>query len=215
MDVTASRGEFFVGMFQQSGAEYAWDKKNRALIVSGKRQYPTRVTTYQGDFIEAVDQKTGDLLAEGGDGDWFYIPEGKKPVILRFKKLPAPKLTRAKIDKARKETTVHVAAQQRHDSGPFNFGASYEDGTLQNVIDSLLAMKAGIPKAHRAKARCEIDSEGGYEGSHYASIKVSYVRPETDEEVIARVQIESERSRLAMLRDKAELSRLSQKLAVA
>jgi len=82
--------------------------------------------------------------------------------------------------------TETVVSQERYDDGPFYFGASYEDGSLDRIIASLIAIRETIPAEYRDSARCEIDSESGYEGSHYASIEVSYSRPETAEETLER-----------------------------
>ena len=43
-----------------------------------------------------------------------------------------------------------------------------------------------IPEEHRATAKIEIDSVGGYEGEHYARIQIYYDRPETDDEMAER-----------------------------
>lgn len=43
-----------------------------------------------------------------------------------------------------------------------------------------------IPAEFRKTARIEFDSASGYEGCHYAEIKITYERPETAEEVAAR-----------------------------
>jgi hypothetical protein len=82
--------------------------------------------------------------------------------------------------------TETVVDQEQFDSGPFNFGASYTDGSLDQVIESLLAIRKLIPEQFRASARCEIDSTSGYEGSHYPHIEVNFVRPETAKETAAR-----------------------------
>lgn len=211
MDITAADGKFLVGMLGIGGWEYEWNKKDGSLVFWGKRPYPLNVTTFRGDFIEAVDE-AGTVVAEGGDGDWFYVEVTEKKTTLRFKKLAVPALTATEINKARVSKTITVVSQERHDDGPFCFGAGYEDGTLAAVIDSLTKIRDSIPKRYRAKARCEIDSESGYEGSHYASINVSYDRPETDAEVIERLTIESERARIEQRKDRANLAALKAKL---
>lgn len=43
-----------------------------------------------------------------------------------------------------------------------------------------------IPPEHRATAKIEIDSAGGYEGSHYGHIAIYYYRLETDDEMADR-----------------------------
>ena len=83
-------------------------------------------------------------------------------------------------------TKVTIVDQERYDGGPFEFGSSYESGSLNRVIDSLLAIKEQIPAEYRDIARCEISSSGGYEGSHFASIEVNYERPETPDETVDR-----------------------------
>lgn len=74
----------------------------------------------------------------------------------------------------RRTVVVTVATQEQYDDGPFCFGASYEPGSLDAVIESLQAVKASVPPEYRAAATCEIRSVGGYEDSHYAMITVEY-----------------------------------------
>lgn len=66
----------------------------------------------------------------------------------------------------------------------------YEDGFPPGKLPDFMAWLAEhinrIPEEYRASAEIEIDSRGSYEDSHYATIKISYVRPETDEEWDAR-----------------------------
>jgi hypothetical protein len=54
----------------------------------------------------------------------------------------------------------------------------YKDGTLDEVIKSLLAIREMVPAEYRDSARCGIDSVGSYEDSHYATIEVSYIHSE-------------------------------------
>jgi hypothetical protein len=49
-------------------------------------------------------------------------------------------------------TTVTVVSQAQYDSGPFDFGASYKDGTLDEVIKSLLAIREMVPAEYRDSA---------------------------------------------------------------
>lgn len=63
-----------------------------------------------------------------------------------------------------------------------------------------------IPKEYRGAAKIEFDSVGGYEGSHYAHIDISYVRPETDNETKAR---EAEEQRLQEAQKAHELRTLA------
>lgn len=84
-------------------------------------------------------------------------------------------------------TAVYVVDQEKHDRrGPFEFGAGYADGSLNAVIDSLIAIRGSIPVEYRERARCDIGSTSGYDGEHYAHIKVLYFRPETADETAER-----------------------------
>lgn len=210
MDIWATNDGFAVGMMRFGEWEPKWNKKDKSLSITGKREHHISVETGRGIFIECLDDG-GKLLMDGGDGHWFYVPPGEATVTLRHKKLPEPELTAAAINKARKSTTVYVAHQQQYDGGPFTFGASYTDGSLDEVLASLQKIRDSIPKQYRAKARCAIDSKGGYEGSHYASIEVSYERPETDEEVIERVKIDTERQRLKSNEELSQFKKLRAK----
>lgn len=87
------------------------------------------------------------------------------------------------VNGAALRVVVSVVNQEQYDGGTFDFGNSYEDGTLDRVLASLNSIRDQIPEEFRSTARCEIESRSGYEGSHYASIAVSYTRPATTEEV--------------------------------
>lgn len=45
-----------------------------------------------------------------------------------------------------------------------------------------------IPPEYRDNAKVEIDATGGYEGSYYATIEITYERSETDAEYAARLE---------------------------
>jgi hypothetical protein len=75
---------------------------------------------------------------------------------------------------------IEVHSQEEHDGGTFVF-----NGTLDEVMASLNAIREKIPDPYRATAECEFGSVSGYEDSHYAQIYVFYVRPSTDEEEAA------------------------------
>lgn len=101
-----------------------------------------------------------------------------------------------------------VVAHSQFDEGRFNFGDNYSDGSLDLVIQSLLDIKNSIPEEYRASARCSIDSEGGYEGSHYATIEVTYVRPATDEEIEVYHRQQALRQAEQEAKERRELERL-------
>jgi hypothetical protein len=109
------------------------------------------------------------------------------------------------------QTTVYVVDQEQYESGPFAFGESYEDGSLKRVIESLIAIRESIPAEFRERARCEISSTGGYEGSHYATIEVSYERPETPEETANREENAGRARALADAKQRAEYDKLKAK----
>ena len=111
------------------------------------------------------------------------------------------------------KTRVVVLSQERYDAGAFNFGASYDDGTLDAVIASLAAIRDSIPEEYRAAARCGIDSTSGYEDSHYATIEVSYDRPATDEEIAAVVAREQASAAAVQAKELADFERLKAKFA--
>lgn len=73
------------------------------------------------------------------------------------------------------------------------FGAIFEDSsseeTLDSVIENLQAWRADIAEISEEfakNAKVEIDSVGGWEGEHHATIKISYRRPETEKEAAKR-----------------------------
>lgn len=90
-------------------------------------------------------------------------------------------------------TRVVVLYQSQYGGAPpvntdnkwFDFGSKYEDGSLNKVIDSLLTIRESIPDEYRATARCEISNDSEFDMT-YATIHVSYDRPETPEETAAR-----------------------------
>ncbi len=120
-------------------------------------------------------------------------------------------LSAEELDGLRKKVRVVVLEQEQHDGGPFNFGESYADGSFDEVLHSLIEIRESIPEEYRDKARCSVDSVGGYEGSHYAIIKVSYDRPETDDEVIVRIKGDMAAAAELEAREKRVLAKLQAK----
>lgn len=210
MDIFADGKTFMLGM-GLGDYKYAAAKDGSLVLTAGKHNYPLNVTTNRGTFLEVVD-KNGAVIQDGGDGSWLFLTLGKDPITLRYKTLATPKMDKRQIKKARKSTTVYVVRQQRYDTGPINFGASYENGSFLKVLNSFKAALANIPAKYRANACCQIDSEGGYEGSHYASVEITYNRPETDAEVLSRVKVEAEQNRLATENKKVQLKKLKSEL---
>jgi hypothetical protein len=79
---------------------------------------------------------------------------------------------------------------------------------LAEAIEWLQGILATIPEEHRDSAKIEIDSTGGYEGSHYATIEIEYSRPPTEADI-------AERKEAARKRAEQELAWAQQRLASA
>jgi hypothetical protein len=206
MDVTApGDGRFYVAMMPLGGFQYDWNKDGTLGVWStDKEPRPINVRTNRGVFVEAVDE-AGAIIASGGDGNWLWVPLSKKPVRLRYKTLPPAALTRAQLNKARRTVTRYVL-----DGSPYSDGVKLPD-TLTGLIKWTERLLAGIPAKSRAKASFTFDTSSSY-GESYAHVEVSYSEPETDAEVIARLQVEAERARIQEASERAELTRLQSKL---
>jgi hypothetical protein len=67
---------------------------------------------------------------------------------------------------------------------------------------------ASIPAEFRSTARIEFESASGYEGCHYAEIKITYERSETKEEIEARKSEAARRIEENKAFHRAQLARL-------
>lgn len=76
-------------------------------------------------------------------------------------------------------TKVTLFRQQRYDGEWMPENAEKAIKWLQNIV-------AQAPPKFRSAVKIEIDSESSYEGSHYASIEISYWRPPTAVEIAKR-----------------------------
>lgn len=77
-------------------------------------------------------------------------------------------------------TTVTVLSEASYDDDRvFNF-SDRADGSLDRLIDRLIAIRGTIPAEFRDVARCDIDSD--YESTS-VDIAISYHRPATDAEI--------------------------------
>jgi len=130
--------------------------------------------------------------------------------------VPKPKKDKAMAHPAidqnshRRNITKTVVEQSKYDGGEFDFGASYDAGSLDRVIASLLKIRESIPSEYRANAFCEIGSYMSHDNS-YATIEIGYSRPETDAEMDARIG-DDEARRIAMeSNERAVLARLQEK----
>jgi hypothetical protein len=82
-----------------------------------------------------------------------------------------------------------IDAEQYDDDFPFRYDGIGK--TLLGAIEALKSIAEAIPEEHRAAATFSVDSNSGYEDSHYASIEISYLRDETDEEMERRLRSEA------------------------
>jgi hypothetical protein len=58
---------------------------------------------------------------------------------------------------------------------------------LVDFVAFLDSLKGSVPKKFRRRIKIEISSVSGYEGAHYPSVRVSFVRLETQKEASERV----------------------------
>lgn len=90
---------------------------------------------------------------------------------------------------------------------------------LSDAISWLQDHLRSIPKACRASAKFEIESEGGYEGEHHVGVSITYERPETDAEWAERRADMERRQALATeareAAERAEFQRLAAKFGTA
>lgn len=146
-------------------------------------------------------------VKESGTYIIFYVDRGQT-VAFREVKGPKLKFEADKIDKARSSLTETVLHQEEYDGGAFQF-----HGKLDAVIRSLEAIRKKVPEKYRKTARCKIESTGCYEGSHYATIEVTYRRPETDKEVIERLRQAATAKMLCEREERQRLETLKAKYA--
>jgi hypothetical protein len=100
--------------------------------------------------------------------------------------------------------SITVVQAERYDPG-------FPPKKLTEFLEWLNKHVAQIPKEFIASAEIEFDSVSDYGDGHYAAIEISYMRPETDEEMSER----QNSMRRAQQRQQAEelelLHRLKQK----
>lgn len=207
MDITAFDGGFAVSMMAGEMFHFNWDKKTKELLVwenpKAKYKLPAvNVMTNRGDFIEAAND-AGEVISQGGDGEFFYVPISKEPTRLRFRKLPKPSLSKSEFDKARKKVTRYV-----YSDSPYGLGLNDK---LSKAISILEEKLSAIPKEYRDTAQIEFSNRMEY-GETYENVEITYESPETDDELMRRLTIEAERSRIALDRKRAKLAKLKAEL---
>lgn len=206
MDIHAHNGSFGIAMSGMDSFLYAWDKKDKTLLVSqntkAKFKSPgVTIETGHGDFIEGVNDK-GDVVFEGGGGEWCHLPLGKKPIRLRFKKLPEPTLTKSQMNKARNIVTRYL-----YSDSPYSLGI---DAKLTKAIAILQKKLEEVPKAYRDTAAIDFSNSHSY-GESYANVEITWQEPETDQELIYRLKVDAEHKRIKSEEERAEFKKLRAK----
>lgn len=208
MDIFASDGSFGVSMGGLDGFLSSWNKdKTLSIRENPKAKYKMPAVTVQtgrGDFIEALDEK-GNIVYEGGGGEWFYIPIGKSPLKLRFKKLPESKLTKAEKDKARKIVTRYL-----YSDSPYSLGI---DAKLSEAISILQKKLQEVPAAFRNTAEIEFRNRSSY-GESYENVEITWQEPETDDELIYRLKVDAEHKRIKSEKEREQFKKLRAKFCV-
>lgn len=201
MDLIYQGGKFLVMVGFGRGVKYAWRKDGS---ISAKCDEPTAimVQTHSGDFLEVLDDKTKEVIQEGGDGQWFRVNVSKAPVCIRPKKLPAAKLTAAQREKQRRTVTRYLLSDS-----PYSLGVP---DTVAGTIKWLSKQIAKIPAASRARAEIDFAERREY-GESYGNIAITYREKETDAELDARLQADAERKRLREAAERTQLAALETK----
>lgn len=205
MDIFASDNSFGVRMGGFDSFIYKWNKdKTLSVWENPKAKYPhssITVQTGRGDFIEALDENDN-VVFDGGGGEWCHLTIGKKPIRLRFKKLPEPKLTKAEMDKARQVVTRYLCSDS-----PYSLGL---DTKLSDAITILQKKLQEIPKPYRDTAQIEFRNRSSY-GESYENVEITWREPETDDELIYRLKVEAERARIGTEKERQQFKRLRAK----
>ena len=199
MDILALNGQFSVGLM--GDFKYEWTTRGLAVWSTKPDARAVMVQTNRGDFVEAVNEE-GTVLSEGGDGEWYWLPVTKARTYLRFKTLPDPALTPARLNKERKSVRRYLLSDM-----PYTVGIP--DG-LADAIAWLQKQMKKIPTDCRASAQLDLSTSSSY-GETYSNIEITYDEAESDEEVIARLQIDHERSRIREATERAKLDALKEK----
>jgi hypothetical protein len=209
MDIYAHDGSFGVAMGGFDSFLYGWGKdKTLSLKANPKAKYKrpsVSIETGRGDFIEAIDEK-GNVVSEGGGGQWYYVEIGKALITLRFKTLPKPDLTKAQMDKARRRVTRHL-----YSDSPYSLGVNTK---LSAAIELLQKKLVEVPKAYRHTAEIEFGSRTSY-GESYEHVEITWTEPETDEELLYRLKVEAEHKRRSTENERAQFKKLRDKFCAA
>jgi hypothetical protein len=82
---------------------------------------------------------------------------------------------------------VKVSFYQENIFGSVTDREKYKPDSIKQLIGWLTDKLQEVPPEYADTAKFEIESVGGYEGEHHSEIELYYHRPETDEEMAARV----------------------------
>lgn len=200
MDIWAIGDKGF-GIWMSAEFKYKSNKDGTLTVWADDAPCSASVTTNHGVFVEATD-KTGAVIMSGGDGNWLHIPVGREPVTLRYKELPKLDLSEADIDKNRKIVTRHLLSDM-----PYSLKIPSD---LVGAIKWFEKQAVSIPAAARSTACVSFDTSHEH-GETYPNIEITYEEPETDKEVVTRLQIAAERTRVANEADRAQFRKLKQK----
>lgn len=199
MDIMAVNGKFLIGMLHDF--QYKWNKGNTLSVRSKGSGCVLNITTNRGDFVEVVDE-SGSVINSGGDGEWFNIRLTKKPVNLRFKELTKVNLSKSDMEKHRRVVTRYLVSGMPYD---LNIPDTFQ-GTIEWMQKQLIA----IPQASRAEAVFRFATTMEY-GETYPNIEITYSELETNKEIAARLQIETERARITENVERAKFRELKSK----
>jgi hypothetical protein len=199
--IHAFNGSFGISAVRLGHWECQSNEDRTLSLWSERESLPVHVTTQRGEFIEVIDA-IGKVALEGGDGNWLWVPVSKEPVRLRFKALPDPKLSKGQIQKIRQKVTRYLSCDS-----PYNLGVPAK---LPEAISWMQEQLAAIPEPCRKNASFEFGTTTEY-GETYPQITISYEEHETDKEVLERVKVERERTRIAELAERQKLEQLQQK----
>jgi hypothetical protein len=183
----------------------------KITVMIGSVQWEGKGLRFKEDSFAQIDgagwfeAHIGDTVLGRGRSFILAVPAGAL-VEFRPMKSSREKFSAEEIEAARKSKTVLVVWQEEFEKGEFVF-----DGMLDEVIASLARIRERVPEEYRALARCEIDSDVECDNPP-ARIKITYCRPEIDEEVTKRLQSELIQNEMREREGRAVLARLEKKI---
>lgn len=199
MDIVTTRDGFIANAFRGFEVERTGD--GALLVWSARDPVVVNVMTSMGQFVEVTDAD-GKVMASGGDGNFMRVQIGEGKVRLCHKRLPDPDLTGDQINAARRVVTRYLV-----DNDTFDLQLPE---SLSGVIGWLSQKLESIPAECKDSAEFRFDAVTEY-GEAYPHMEITYRQAETDAEVVARVKIEAERSRMLDAAERQRFERLKEK----